>query len=163
MDQFTTLLSLLGATSVIALLGLLIKSVAMVRSSSLEKALMNDSQKITRGVLIITYITLINAIGTSSWLFIIKGSSDWKEGIIFLCINLLLGIFIFTLLLYPLIVKRMYNYYLKFEDKKYYILKSTSSGEIILSKSPNYYTEVILIKREDLYNKTIFQETPTSQ
>ncbi|WP_017689861.1 hypothetical protein [Paenibacillus sp. PAMC 26794] len=161
MMNVTTFLSLLGATSLIALFGIMIKSFAMIKTSTFEKIIMNDQQRITRGVLIVLYLTLINAVAFSSWIFFFRNPLSWNYIIIQFFIMVVLGIIIFTSTMYPSIVKMKYNYFLRLENRKYYIIKSTSTGEIILSTDPKLYSEILLIKREDLYNKTISQERST--
>ncbi|MCM3172966.1 hypothetical protein [Paenibacillus sp. MER 99-2] len=157
----TAMLSLLGATSFIALFGMLIKSLAMIKSSKFEKIIMNDQQRITRGILIVSYLTLINAVAFGIWIFFFRNPVSWNYIMIQFLIMVVFGIIIFTITMYPSIVRINYNFFLKLENRKYYIIKSTSTGEIILSTTPKLYSEIILIKREDLYNKTIYQERST--
>ncbi|WKL00519.1 hypothetical protein Q0F98_26275 [Paenibacillus amylolyticus] len=113
MMNVTTFLSLLGATSLIALFGIMIKSFAMIKTSTFEKIIMNDQQRITRGVLIVSYLTLINAVAFSSWIFFFRNPLSWNYITIQFFIMVGLGIIIFTSIMYPSIVKMKYNYFFK--------------------------------------------------
>ncbi|MBT2759921.1 hypothetical protein [Paenibacillus sp. ISL-20] len=154
MSQITAIFSVIGVTSVIALIGLIIKSIAMIKTSSFEKLIMSDQHKITTNVMLVVYVALGYAFVFTSWMTI-AFNFEWKEIFRFFSFIFAMGLVVNWLLFHKFIPDKPTKYFVYIDDKKYYITKSTSNGEIILSKAPFSFSEIMLIKREDLLNKKI--------
>lgn len=152
--NIATIFSVIGATSIIALIGLIIKSIAMIKTSNFEKLIMPDQQKITTNVMLVVYVALGYAFVITSWTTIAL-NYGWND--IFKLFGLIfaLGMVVNWLLFHKFIPDKQTKYFVYIDDKKYYITKSTSNGEIVLSKTPFSFSQIMLIKREDLLNKTI--------
>lgn len=165
MEQLSKFLPLLGIPSIYFFVKVLISSIALLRATSIERILQSEQQRITTFSVQTIYASISVAILTVSGLIMISPNEELN-----FVIALFVAVFLISSFLVPVLVsvinlfKRKIMYKTRINDQTsgiledYYVIKTISTGEVLLSKKPHITDQFILIKREDLLNKLITKE-----
>ncbi|AZH28742.1 MULTISPECIES: hypothetical protein [Paenibacillus] len=168
MEIITKYLPVVGAGSLIALIVLFFKGIALINSSHIEKLLYKSNKKYVATTLSIILYSSISTFLCVSMSVIFGGIKTIIDLKAVLTISLVLSIVAYSIvavILYLISKKKERVYYIKENlngtDIELYLLKTTDEGYILLSDQPYIYSSTgfkILKKQEDILNKQIYSK-----